>query len=212
MLHLKGGHIPPPYPDGSAERLFGAWKQAIAAQNYPGGTDAYGGSEAVAAIRRFFPTGRATLLFLGCGDGTEVRHALDAEHDGWGVTLNPNNVRWARDKLGLEHVYYLDAHLLPEEWAGAFDGVMGFQFLEHTPAPIILLLEALRVLKPGGLVYFETPGPDGFTMAESLHHFTCPTRIQAEGWMLKAGFIEVSVEEIGPTDAARHLGIFGRKP
>jgi SAM-dependent methyltransferase len=151
------------------------------------------------------------LLFLGCGNGTEVKRTLEMGHDSWGVTLNPNNSVWAREELGLWNVYYHDAHLNPVEWNGSFDGVLGFQFLEHTPSPILLLMEVERILRPGGITYFETPGPEGFTGGSNLHHVTCPTRTQAHGWMLKVGFTDIQVEEIGPPDAARHLSIFGRK-
>lgn len=209
----NSGHEVPPYAPGAEGRLFALWRQAIAAQNYPLGRDEYEGSEAVAAIERFFPNGKAKLLFLGCGDGTEVKQAADRAHDAWGVTLNHNNVKHAKEHLGLENVYFFDAHTeMPQEWSETFDGVMGFQFMEHSPAPILMLAEVWRVLKPRGLAYFETPGPKGWTLDENPHHFTCPTYEQARGWLQKADFVDIVVEELGPSNAARHLGFRGRRP
>lgn len=205
------GHIPPPYPPDAADRLLTLWKQAIAAQNYPRGSDQHVTEAQEAALRRFFPS-PSKLLFLGCGDGSEVKVAKNLGHDAWGATLNLGNVRYAAETLGLEHIFYLDAHILPPEWSESFDGVLGFQYLEHSPAPILMLLEVYRILRSGGWCWFETPGPEGWTMDDNPHHFTCPTAVQARGWLLKTDFRDVLAEEIGPPDAARHLGFGGRKP
>lgn len=208
----NSGHEVPPYASGAEGRLFALWRQAIAAQNYPGGSDAHTGDSAAEACRRFFPL-KVKLLFLGCGDGTEVKRAADLGHDAWGVTLNPNNMKHAKEYLGLENVYFFDAHTeMPQEWSATFDGVMGFQFMEHSPAPVLMLAEVWRVLRPGGLAHFETPGPEGWTLDENPHHFTCPTYEQARGWLQKADFVNIVVEELGPPDAARHLGFQGHRP
>lgn len=212
-IHLKSGHVPPPYAPYQFERLIEYWKVISAAQNYPFGRDEYQGIEAVNACQKYLSK-PSKILFLGCGDGTEVHRAIEElGHDAWGVTLNPNNVHHAQEILGLESVYYHDCHLTPREWEGQFDAVMGFQLLEHTPAPIILLMEVDRVLKRGGFCYFETPHPVKYTMDDNLHHVTCPIKEQAVGWLLKTGFVDISVEVLTDApEAARYLGIYGRKP
>ncbi len=198
------------------ERLFETWGQLAAAQNYPGGTDDYPTNVQEAALKRFFypqvSRPKERLLYLGCGNGKEVAMARDFGFDAWGVTLNENNIRHAEEVLGLQNVFMFDAHLMPLEWADQFDGVFGFQFLEHSWAPIIMLVEVLRVLKPGGLAYFETPGPATWTLDANLHHITCPIDVQAHGWLMKAGFSDPHVEVLGDVTAARHLAIWGRKP
>lgn len=210
-LSLPENFVPPPYAEGSAGRLFAIWTQFAASQNYPNGVDEYPTTTQESAVRQFFPS-PAKLLFLGCGGGAEVKMATDLGHDAWGVTLNRNNEQHARDALGLSHVWFGDAHLMPEQWADSFDGALGFQFLEHSPAPIIMLLEVLRVLRSGGIAYFETPGPAGWTLDQNLHHITCPIVEQAQGWLLKTGFVDSQVKQLGSTEAARHLAFWGRKP
>lgn len=83
--------------------------------------------------------------------------------------------------------------------AGTFDGVLSTQVLEHVPEPASYLLEAHRVLRPGGRLVLSThgiwedhPGPDdlrrwtlqglerevtaqGFTV-RSCHGLTCRRR------------------------------------
>lgn len=209
-LHIGPGHTPPIYHPDTAERLFAVWQEMAAAQHYPQGPDHHTGDEAYNACTKYLYKPSRVLL-LGCGDGTEVARVKSLGHDAWGVTLNPNNAVYAKDTLKLQHIYMHDAHFNPVEWEETFDAVMGFQFLEHSPAPLILLLEVERILRQGGICYFETPGPEGWTMDRNPHHFQCPTKPQALGWLLKAGFIDVEVEELGSSDAARHLGIFGVK-
>lgn len=209
-LAVNVNHVPPPYSEDAADRLFAVWQAFAASQNYSGGVDIYVTNDKEPPVREFFPS-PSKLLFLGCGGGAEVKMAIDMGHDAWGVTLNPNNEKHAREVFGLRNIWYGDAHLMPEEWADSFDGAFGFQFLEHSPAPIIMLLEVRRVLRPGGLAYFETPGPKGWTLDSNLHHTTCPTVEQVGGWLLKAGFVDSHVKQLGPEDAARHIAFRGRK-
>lgn len=54
----------------------------------------------------------------------------------------------------------LDAHYQ----AGIFDAVFAFNVIEHVPNPKEFLVEARRVMKPGGMLVLETP------VVESLFH------------------------------------------
>ena len=213
-MEIPPGHIPPPYEneEEAKSRLWEMWKLFAASQNYPAGTDSYVTDVYKAIVRRFFPEPGEELLFLGCGDGGEVEAAESLGHWAYGVTLNPNNVKFAREVLCLDHVYYMDGHFLPLNWANKFDGVFGFQYAEHMPSPVLMLVEVLRVLRKGGLGFFRTPGPRGYTLGANLHHHTAPIDVQAEGWMLKSGFVNVRVETLGPEDSAAHLDWWGYKP
>jgi len=54
--------------------------------------------------------------------------------------------------------------------------VTGFHIVEHLPFKELVLMvdEILRVLKPGGIVIFETPNPENF-MVGSYTFYTDPT-------------------------------------
>lgn len=96
------------------------------------------------------PTGR--LLELGCGVGAE----LDLIGQRWprlaltGVDLSASHIaaaaRWLRGRAVAARA---DAARLPFGDA-LFDVVLTVWMLEHVRAPVRVLTEALRVLKPGG--------------------------------------------------------------
>ena len=49
-----------------------------------------------------------------------------------------------------------DMHLLPDEWAGKFSGVLCSEVLEHVARPWVALPELRRVMAPGALVIITT--------------------------------------------------------
>ena len=126
------------------------------------------------------------MLIVGAGVGREV---LVAQEAGWkvrGQTLGPRNVAFGAEVLGVE-LTYEDAHatLWPR---ASFDCIMALQVLEHSPAPLALLIECARLLRPGGVLVTETPPSHAWTMGHNLHHVLCPTPRQAVGLFRKAGF------------------------
>lgn len=135
----------------------------------------------------FFPAARyPRLLILGAGVGREVVIAREVGWNAVGQTLGPRNVAFGREVLGTD-LRFEDAHFsgLP---GGSFDAIVGMQFLEHSPAPLLALIECARLLRPGGICCMETPPADRWTMGWNLHHVLCPTPRQALGLFAKAGF------------------------
>ena len=59
-------------------------------------------------------------------------------------------------ELGPRPAVLFDAHDIPFE-DGSFDGVIAQAVLEHVADPYRCVAEIHRVLKPGGVVYAETP-------------------------------------------------------
>ena len=92
--------------------------------------------------------GRPRLLAVGCGDGGEgIAEALADPRLEWLET----DIRWTSRAALLA-----DVHQIPFE-DGSFDGVVLQAVLEHVLDPARAVAEAHRVLRPGGLIYAETP-------------------------------------------------------
>jgi SAM-dependent methyltransferase len=98
------------------------------------------------------------LLDLGSWDGETLGHIAE---------LRPDLKLFAADKTGAPEKYPagcefhradFERDTLP--WpAGSMDTITCMHLVEHLQGLDILLREIARLLKPGGLVYFETPHP-----------------------------------------------------
>lgn len=109
---------------------------------------------------------RTPVLDIGCGRGEWLSVLREADLAASGVDLNPINGSHCRGK-GLD-VVTGDAigHLvaLPEASLGT---VTAFHLVEHLPFERLQALTdaALRALKPGGLLIYETPNPENLLVA-----------------------------------------------
>ena len=114
------------------------------------------------------------ILDLGCGpgyflDGMKERGYTDVT----GVTLSPGDIKICEDKGHTIKMY--DLSFLPQK-DGYYDESVDFIFLrhalEHSPFPIISLIEYNRVLKQGAKIYIEVPAPDCDRKHEmNLNHY-----------------------------------------
>ena len=101
------------------------------------------------------------ILDIGSGRGEWLELLRDEGWRAYGRDINEVMVQQCR-ALGLD-VEHQDAleHLrsLPD---GALTAVTGFHIVEHVPFEVLLDLftETFRVLKPGGMIIFETPNPE----------------------------------------------------
>jgi len=105
---------------------------------------------------RFLPRVPGRVFDLGCGGGDFLEMAREA---GWEVAgSDPDPVARARaGGLGIE------VRATPEAWgdqAGAFDAVTMNHVIEHVHDPLATLATTLRLLRPGGMLYIETPNID----------------------------------------------------
>lgn len=106
-------------------------------------------------LRRFKAhTGR--LLDVGCGIGFFVKVARDAGWDAHGCEISPVAVRIGQERLGLAQL-----HVGRVEDAGfvqsSFDVITLWDVIEHLPDPVSLLVALRRLLRPGGLLFVQTP-------------------------------------------------------
>lgn len=103
----------------------------------------------------------APAIDLGCGRGEWLE--LLKEHDltVTGIDLNRMMAECCREQ-GLTVVEVEALAYLREQPDNSLGLITGFHIIEHLPLRTLIALfdEALRVLKPGGMVIFETPNPE----------------------------------------------------
>ncbi|MDR7555338.1 MAG: methyltransferase domain-containing protein [Armatimonadota bacterium] len=116
----------------------------------------YGGEERVTRIRQALPAAPTLVLDLGCRDGA-LAHALGLDPARTvGVDIDLDALRTARGSARLRPVAC-------DLWAGlpfkdgTFDVVLAGEILEHVPFPEVVLEEARRVLREGGVLVGSVP-------------------------------------------------------
>ncbi|MBO9667435.1 MAG: 3-demethylubiquinone-9 3-O-methyltransferase [Bdellovibrio sp.] len=101
--------------------------------------------------------GTAEVLDLGCGAGFLSNDLAHAGHRVAGIDLSESSLKVAECRDHTHSVKYQmgDVYKVPFE-ANSFDVVCAMDLLEHVSEPSRVLAEASRVLRPGGLFFFNT--------------------------------------------------------
>jgi len=112
----------------------------------------------------------APILDIGCGRGEWLDLLRDVGLTAQGVDLNRVMVEQCQAK-GLEVLEKDAIDYLRSRPDASLGAVTGFHIIEHLPFVVLLKLfdEVVRVLKPEGLVIFETPNPQNVIV--SSHNF-----------------------------------------
>lgn len=118
---------------------------------------------------------QAAVVDLGCGRGEWLEILSAAGIEARGVDTNRIQITQCREQ-GLnvsEEDFLVHLRSLNDASVGA---VTGFHIVEHVSLDtlITLLNETLRVLRPGGVVIFETPNPDN-VLVGSNYFYMDPT-------------------------------------
>ncbi len=101
----------------------------------------------------------ASLLDVGCGEGFFLFNASRAGYDAKGIEISDDAAEYARSEFGLDvEAKPFEELRLPDS---CFDVITLWQVLEHVPYPLVMLREAHRILKPGGLLALSTPNAKG---------------------------------------------------
>jgi len=104
-----------------------------------------------------------TLVDVGTGNGLLM---VLAQRQGWqaiGIDVSESRARVCRENFGLDvRTGTLEAVQLP---AASADAIALRHVLEHVEDPVGLMLEARRVLRPGGIFLLEVPNPVGIELA-----------------------------------------------
>jgi O-antigen chain-terminating methyltransferase len=106
-------------------------------------------------------TGPAPLLDVGCGRGEWLEIMRDNGIPARGLDLNRMMIHSCRD-MGFDVVESDVISYLRSLESDSLGAITGFHLIEHLdPGTLISLFdESFRVLKPGGMVIFETPNPE----------------------------------------------------
>lgn len=119
--------------------------------------------------------GQYPVLDVGCGRGEFLEILGENGYAAKGVDINPVMVERCRE-LGLDAEVADGIEFLRNAKAAHYAAVTAFHVVEHLPHESLLALldEALRVLRPGGLLILETPNPQNLVVG-SCNFYTDPT-------------------------------------
>lgn len=106
----------------------------------------------LAEVRNRAPGGR--MLDLGCGTGFLIRLADDLFDEIHGVDITQAMLDEVDVTSGRVFVRRSIAETVPFDDA-SFDVVTAYSFIHHTADYSLVLKEAFRVLKPGGMLYID---------------------------------------------------------
>lgn len=133
----------------------------------------------------------ANILDLGCGPGYFLDEMKERGYTNLtGVTLSPGDVKLCESKGHKIKKY--DLSFLPQS-DGYNDESIDFIFLrhafEHSPYPIISLMEYNRVLKQNSKLYIEVPQPGCDRKHEwNLNHYSIFGEQQLAALLNRCGF------------------------
>lgn len=151
------------------------------------------------------------VLDLGCGRGEWLRHLTQENIQCQGIDSNPSMVRLCTEQ-GLKAQVADALDFLTQQPAQSLAALTAFHLIEHLPLPVLvrLLDQARRVLKPGGLILFETPNPENLIVGacnfyiDPTHRNPLPPALTA--FLLQArGYTQVEIERRHPADPALRL-------
>jgi len=150
-------------------------------------------------------------LDIGCGRGEWLELLADAAIHARGIDINRVMVQQCRERdLDVEEADCLE--FLRRQKAGSLSVLTSFHVVEHLQHDILIefLDEALRVLRPGGMIILETPNPSNLLVGTSTffldptHHK--PINSTALQFLLEArGFCRPKVIYLHPYDPSYRL-------
>jgi len=127
----------------------------------------------ITALDTFYPG--SIVIDVGCGRGEWLKLLRDNSIKSIGVDLNEGMLAEAR-KNGLTVQLEDCIEFLKNQADDSIIAITGFHLVEHLPFDLVhtLVIEAHRVLKPGGLLILETPNPENISVG-SCSFYMDPT-------------------------------------
>lgn len=100
----------------------------------------------------------SSVLDLGCGNGAFTALLADSGYVALGVDHSLSGIEIARDKYhNLDFRQHDVTTPLADDYIARFDAVIAVEVIEHLLLPRKLMENAIRALKPGGLLIVTTP-------------------------------------------------------
>ncbi len=121
------------------------------------------------SFQNYLPAG-AKVLELGCGDGKTLTSLITSGFKVTGIDVSPSAIKLARKKVGRKAKLVVgDVCGLPFSH-GSFDAVVAVHVLDHLTASERrkAVIEINRVLKKGGLLFFEGFSQNDFRFANGV--------------------------------------------
>lgn len=148
------------------------------------------------------PAGENVILDLGSGRGEWLEVLAEHGYCGRGVDLNREMVKESQAR-GQEVVEAEVLDFLKAQEGGSFAVISSMHLIEHLPhaALIQLLDEAVRVLRPGGVLILETPNPENVRVGSCMFYMD-PTHLNPIPplllqWLVQArGFEQATIERL----------------
>jgi len=147
------------------------------------------------------------IVDVGAGRGEWLELLREEGMQATGVDLNRGMVELCRG-LDLNCVEDDAIGYLSRLADNSLGAVTGFHIIEHLPFKtfVALLDECLRVLKPGGLILFETPNPANLLVGSRFFYLDPTHRNPMPGELTAMiaearGFVQVQIKELHPMPA-----------
>jgi O-antigen chain-terminating methyltransferase len=218
LLEEAGGRLPPA-SDERLLRLMASEEDHLLDPLYASFEDKFRGDreEIKERLRVYLPILKGAgvsegALDIGCGRGEWLEILKDEGVTARGVDHNRVFVEQCRqnglDVVGEDALAYLRS--LPDQ---SLNAVTSFHLVEHLPFETLIKLldEAVRTLKPGGLLILETPDPENFIVG-SCNFYTDPTHRNPipsptlQFLLESRGLCRTEIMKLRPWDAAKIEG------
>ncbi len=155
------------------------------------------------------PADDAPIVDVGCGRGEWLELLQETGLKAAGVDENCIMVARCRER-GLDVIEDDALAYLRNLPGSSLSAITGFHVIEHLPVEVLVELvdEAIRVVRPGGLVIFETPNPENVLVGSNYFHLD-PTHLRPlpsllMKFLLEArGLSRIEVLNLHPWDSAR---------
>ena len=117
------------------------------------------------------------IIDVGCGRGEWIELLAENGYDAQGIDLNRIMVAKSQE-LGLDVMEADVIEHLKSLADKSLHVITGFHIIEHLPFEVLMKMyeESFRVLKPGGMVIFETPNPENILVG-ACSFYMDPTHI-----------------------------------
>jgi 2-polyprenyl-3-methyl-5-hydroxy-6-metoxy-1,4-benzoquinol methylase len=116
---------------------------------------------------------------VGYGTATVLQRAPDKIAEIYGVDLDEQAIRYARQRYAHPKATFIQADAMKFSDVKGFDTVISLETIEHVPDPVQLVSRVAELLCPGGILVCSVPTtPSADVNPYHLHDFTGKTFVK----------------------------------